>query len=56
MWKKGCLLKSDGNRLESDELFGTAMKIKHDLTPADARQVEELQDGDWADVIFYWSR
>lgn len=57
MWKMGCLLKTAGDQLESDTFFQKAMTIRRqELMPHDDRLAEELQDKDWTDLVYFWSR
>ncbi|CAG8972805.1 hypothetical protein HYALB_00007730 [Hymenoscyphus albidus] len=56
IWKKGCILKTEENDCQAQELLMEARNLYHELVPVNSCAIEELEDENWTKLLVYWSR
>ena len=56
LWRKGRLLLEDGKAAEAKDYLRKAMEIRSVIAPDDKRDEKELEEKDWTDLIYLYSR
>ncbi|CAG8951141.1 hypothetical protein HYFRA_00006539 [Hymenoscyphus fraxineus] len=58
LWKKGCILKTEKNDCQAQELLMEAQTLYRKVMPVPVGPfaIEELKDGNWTKLLVYWSR